>query len=94
MLRHLILWCCLLFTGSAFAQSVTARLDLDRREAKPRHIEYCSADGGLATFGNMTKKSSRYLGIHKYDDLFNKQWSEQILAQNGRANVDLMAVLG
>lgn len=76
------------------AQVVTGRLDLGRRDPLPEFIEYVSADGGLVTFGNMSRKSSRYLGVTKYDDLFNRQWSKQVLMQNGRANVDLMTVLG
>lgn len=76
------------------AQVVTGRLDLGRRDPMPQFLEYVSADDGLITFGNMSRKSSRYLGVVKYDDLFNRQWSQQVLTQNGRAHVDLMTVLG
>lgn len=75
-------------------QGVTARLDLGRKEAKPTHIEYVPADGGLATFGNMSRKSSRYLGVTKYDAAFNREWSKEVLVQNGRANVELVSILG
>lgn len=94
MLRVFFGSIALLLAGHLAAQEVTARLDLDRKDARPRFIEHVSLDGGLVTLGNMSRKSSRYLGIDKYDDLFNKEWSKQVLTQNGRANVDLMAVLG
>jgi len=84
----------LLLTSGLKAQEVTARLDLDRRSPKPQFIEYVSADKGLVTFGAMSRKSSRYLGVNKYDALFNKEWSKQVLIQNGRAAVDLVSVLG
>lgn len=76
------------------AQEVTARLDLDRRSPRPTFLEYVSSDGGLITFGNMSRKSSRFLGISKYDAVFSKEWSREVLQQNGRANVDQIAVLG
>ncbi len=75
-------------------QGVTARLDLGRKEAKPTHIEYVPFDGGLVTFGNMSKKSSRYLGVTKYDADFNREWGKECLVQNGRANVELVSILG
>ena len=84
----------LLVVGQMYAQVVTARLDLGRKDAQPTHIEYVSADGGLVTFGNMSRKSSRYLGVTKYDAQFNREWTKQVLVQNGRASVDLVSVLG
>lgn len=77
-----------------YGQGVTARLDLGRKEAKPTHIEYVPIDGGLVTFGNMSKKSSRYLGVTKYDADFNREWGKECLVQNGRANVELVSILG
>lgn len=75
-------------------QKVVARLDLDRRDPQPSHLEYVSADGGLVAIGNQSRKSSRYLAVTKYDDNFSKVWSKQVLEQNGQTGIDLMAVLG
>ncbi len=82
------------FGYDAIAQSVVARLDLDRRDPEPQFLEYVAADGGLVTLGNQTRKSSRYLAITKYDDEFKKSWTKQVLQQNGHCQIDLMAVLG
>lgn len=96
--RSRLLFSLLLILGVAplelGAQVVTARLDLGRKDPKPMMIEYVSADDGLVTLGAMSRKSSRYLGVSKYDPLFQKQWSKEVLQQNGRANIDQMAVLG
>jgi hypothetical protein len=96
LIRGLVGFFCLFAMGqpSICAQEVTARLDLDRRDPQPRFLEYVSADGGLVTLGNQSAKSSRYLSITKYDDQFNKEWTKQVLQQNGRCEIDLMAVLG
>jgi hypothetical protein len=76
------------------AQNIVARLDLDRRDPEPHYLEYVAADGGLVTLGNQSRKSSRYLAISKYDDQFNKEWTKQVLQQNGHSDIDLMAVMG
>ncbi len=83
------------FTGmDGKSQVVTGRLDLGRKDPKPMMLEYVSADDGLVTLGAMSRKSSRYLGLSKYNGAFEREWSQQVLAQNGRANIDQMAVLG
>ncbi len=84
----------LLLPSNVVGQEVIARLDLDRKQPQPRYIEYISADGGIATMGNQSRKSSRYLAISKYDDGFNKTWSKTVMQQNGHSNVDLLAALG
>ncbi len=84
----------LLSVGQLYGQRVAARLDLGRKEARPTHIEYVPADGGLVTFGNMSRKTSRYLGVTKYDAAFNREWTREVLVQNGRTNVELVSVLG
>ena len=76
------------------AQHVAARLDLDRKQPTPKFIEYVSADKGLVTFGQMSRKTSRYLGLTKYDKDFTKSWSKKVIQQNGRNHVDLISVLG
>lgn len=86
--------CALLLCGKVAGQKVVARLDLDRRDPEPQFLEYVGADGGLATLGNQSRKSSRYLAITKYNDQFEKDWSKQVLQQNGHCDIDLMAVLG
>ncbi len=84
-----------LFAGNLLmAQTVVARLDLDRRDPDPQFLEYVAADGGLVTLGNQSRKSSRYLAVTKYDDQFHKTWTKQVLQQNGHCQIDLMAVLG
>lgn len=84
----------LLWMASAMAQTIVARLDLDRRDPEPQFIESVAADGGLITLANQSRKSSRYLALNKYDDEFKKTWSKQVLQQNGHCEVDLTAVLG
>jgi hypothetical protein len=90
-------WLCLVgccMHTSATAQTVAARLDLDRRDPEPHFLEYVASDGGLLTLGNQSRKSSRYLAITKYDEEFHKTWTKQVLQQNGHSGVDLVAVLG
>ncbi|MDX2250629.1 MAG: hypothetical protein SF052_27855 [Bacteroidia bacterium] len=74
--------------------SVTARLDLTRREPKPEFYEYSPADGGLVTLGPSTLVSNRFLSLTKYDNNLQKQWTKQVLEQNGRKNIDFVAVIG
>ena len=76
------------------AQTITARLDLSRRDAQPSWLEYCPRDGGLVTVGNSSRKSSRYQSVTKYDEGFHRTWAKPVLTQNGNSSVDLLAVLG
>lgn len=76
------------------AQQITAALYLGRKEPKPDWFEYSSRDKGLVTVGQMSRTSSRYVGIFKYDANFARQWQKQIFEQNGRLKVDHLAVLG
>lgn len=88
--------CCWLlgFAMQVQGQTIAARLDIDRRDPEPDFLEFIAADDGLVTLGNQTRKSSRFLAINKYDNRFQKQWSKQVLQQNGQCDIDLMAVLG
>ncbi|MFN8396144.1 MAG: hypothetical protein U0176_16055, partial [Bacteroidia bacterium] len=86
------LWMSMALPG--MSQTVSARLDLDRRDPEPDFLEYVAADGGLVTLGNQSRKSSRYISLNKYDDSFQKEWSKQVLQQNGQCDIDLMAVMG
>jgi hypothetical protein len=85
---------CLGGLGLANAQEITARLDFSKRDPLPSIFEYISADQGLVTLGQSTRKSSRYLNITKYDAGFKEEWTQQVLAQNGRNSIDQMAILG
>ena len=76
------------------AQVETARLDLSKKDPLPVYVEYSSADGGIVTLGNMTKRSSRHLGLKKYDADFEQQWTKQVLTQNGRNHIDFLSVIG
>ncbi len=75
----------------SFSQTTIASLELSRKDPIPRFFETSPADKGLITFGNMVRNSSRFLGLFKYDHDFKKQWSKQVLEQNGRNNVDFIA---
>jgi hypothetical protein len=94
MVKIILGWLALLMAVPVMAQEVTARLDLSRKDPEPQRIEYSPADGGLVTLGNASRASSRYLSVTKYDDLFNREWSFEVLKQNGRAYVDLLTVMG
>lgn len=76
------------------AQEVVARLDLGKRDPKPDFYEYSPADGGLVTLGPTSTISSRYLGLVKYDAQLREVWSNEVLEQNGRRNIDFVTVIG
>ncbi|MCI4671128.1 MAG: hypothetical protein MRZ79_23520 [Bacteroidia bacterium] len=76
------------------AQKIGARLDIGRREPKPDFIEYSPKDNGLVTLGPYSKASNRFLAITKYNSTFRKEWTKEVIQQNGRKNVDFMTVLG
>lgn len=80
--------------SNSYAQEITARLDFSKRDPLPTIFEYISADHGLVTLGQSNRKSSRYLNITKFDEAFKEQWTQQVLAQNGRNSIDQMAILG
>jgi hypothetical protein len=84
----------LLLTLPALGQEITARLNFGRRDARPDYVEYIAADQGLATVGNLSRKSSRYQTMTKFDADFKKEWSKQVFQQNGRSSIDLVAALG
>lgn len=87
-----ILMLCL-FTAVP-AQQIQASLYIGRKEPKPWWIEYSPKDKGMVTVGPMSKASSRYVGLYKYDAGFVKQWHKQVFEQNGKMSVDHVAVLG
>ena len=76
------------------AQQIQASLYLGRKDPKPWWIEYSPKDRGMVTVGPMSKASSRYIGLYKYDEQFNRQWYKQVFEQNGKMRVDHVAVLG
>lgn len=76
------------------AQTISARLDLSKRDPKPEFYEYVSADQGVVTFGPMSRVSTRFLGIHKYNANLKEQWEKSVIEQNGRKNIDFMSVIG
>ena len=81
-------------TLSSQAQDVLARLDLGRKDPKPTFFEYSPVDGGLVTLGPTNIRSSRYLGLVKYDADLNEVWKREVLEQTGRKNVDFVSVIG
>lgn len=76
------------------AQQIQASLYIGRKEPKPWWIEYSPKDKGMVTVGPMSKASSRYVGLFKYDAQFSKQWQKSVFEQNGRMSIDHVAVLG
>jgi hypothetical protein len=80
--------------ASLHAQQIQASLYLGRKDPKPWWIEYSPKDKGMVTVGPMSKASSRYIGLYKYDEQFNRQWYKQVFEQNGKMRVDHVAVLG
>lgn len=78
----------------SFGQNIEARLDLKRKDPKPDFFEYSPEDGGLVTLGPTSTVSSRFLGITKYDSDLKKEWTEKVLEQNGRKNIDFVSVIG
>jgi hypothetical protein len=77
-----------------FAQTISARLDLGKRDPKPDFYEFSPVDGGLVTLGPTSTISTRFLGITKYNSNLEKEWSKKVLEQNGRKNIDFVAVIG
>lgn len=94
IIRTLLFACLSVLTLHADAQEVLSRLDLGRRDPKPSNFEYSPVDGGLITFGPTSIRSSRYLGLVKYDANLDEEWRVQVLEQNGRRNVDFVSVIG
>lgn len=78
----------------AWSQEVVTTLELGKRESVPHFVTFSRRDKGIVTFGNMTRRSTRYVGLMKYDDNFEKQWTKQVLEQNGRKHLDFLTVLG
>ncbi len=93
-LGYLILFFGCWGLSSLQAQEIQAQLDIGRRKPKPDFIEYSPVDKGLVTLGPASRASTRILSLIKYDSNFEKSWSEDIIRQNGRKNVDFMTVLG
>ncbi|MBX3102994.1 MAG: hypothetical protein KF690_10835 [Bacteroidetes bacterium] len=78
----------------AQGQHVVASLELGRKEPRPLWFEYVKADSGLVTLSYMTRNSSRYIGVFKYDGSFHRQWSRQFLENDSRRNIVYLAVVG
>ena len=84
----------LILPVAAQAQEIVARLDLGRKDPIPKDFHFSPIDRGLVTVGNLTRKSSRYIALSKYDENFNKEWTKQVFEQNGRKNIDFLTVSG
>ncbi|MEL6250964.1 MAG: hypothetical protein AAFR87_03035 [Bacteroidota bacterium] len=91
---YLVIFLVLGQLNLGFGQNIEARLDLKRKDPKPDFFEYSPTDGGLVTLGPTSNVSSRFLGITKYDDNLEKEWTQKVLEQNGRKNVDFVTVIG
>jgi len=76
-----------LISGFVYAQKVVGTLTLGPKEPKPVWFEYCRADQGLVTIGQVSKNSSRQMGLYKYGANFEREWQKN-LYENG-ANTEL-----
>jgi len=92
--RLIVFFLLLAFSTGIRAQQIQASLYLGRKDPKPWWIEYSPKDKGMVTVGPLSKASSRYVGLFKYDAQFGKQWQKQVFEQNGRMSIDHVAVLG
>lgn len=86
-------WLCLC-AGPLVAQDVVATLELSRKEPRPLWFEYVKADSGLVTLSYMSRNSSRYIGIYKYNAAFQRQWSHQFMENDQRKDIIYLGVLG
>jgi len=97
-MRISIILICFILQGlptvHLMAQDVQAALYLGRKEPKPTWFEYSPNDRGIVTVGQMSRTTSRYIGLFKYDANFNRQWQKTVFEQNGHLAVDHLAVLG
>ncbi len=91
---YLLVGCLILSLTPTQAQSITARIDLGKREPQPDFYEYSPVDQGLITLGPSSKSSSRYLSITKYNSRLKKEWSKKVIEQNGRKTIDFTSVVG
>lgn len=92
--RLLILGISLLLFQTGTAQTITARLDLTKKDPKPSFYEYVPSDGGIVTFGPMSRATSRQQGLVKYNARLKQAWKQTVFEQNGRKNIDFMSVIG
>lgn len=78
----------------AYCQTIVAELALSKKEPEPLWFEYVKEDAGLATLSYMDRRSTRYVGIFKYDAAFQRQWVVQFLQNNLRNSILHFTVLG
>ena len=96
-LHKLVIGClslALLWSTPLPAQTITARLDIGRRDPKPDFYVYSPSDQGLVTMGPNSKASSRFVGLVKYGPDLKRQWKKTVLEQNGNKNVDFVTIIG
>lgn len=93
-IKNILFAILLILPAGLQAQEIIAQLDLGKKDPIPKDFHFSPADRGLVTIGNLTKKSSRYIAITKYDENFTKEWTKQVFEQNGRKNIDFLTVSG
>lgn len=99
MIQKLLIACCMtvLMTTLACqvnAQEIAATLTLTNRNPKPSFWEYSPTDGGIITLGSLERHSTRNIALRKYNADFEEEWTKKVMSQNGRKNLDFMAVIG
>ncbi|MFW5659594.1 MAG: hypothetical protein ACOCZ8_06420 [Bacteroidota bacterium] len=96
------LWLCLLcavFALPSIAQTqgddlrVLSTLKLDRKEPKPLWFEFVPSDGGLVTISYMSRRSSREIGLYKYNANFERTWREMIFENSRNTKIEYLAVV-
>ena len=73
---------------------VLTQLKLDRKEPKPLWFEYVQTDSGLVTLSYMSRRSSREIGLYKYNANFRRSWRKPIYENNRRTDIQYLAVIG
>ena len=74
--------------------NIVARLDLGKNDPKPEFYEYSPIDQGLITLGPMSRISSRYIGLRKYDRDLRQEWETSVLEQSERKTIDFVSIVG
>ena len=92
------IFCLILWGLSSLAygqkSNIVARLDLGKNDPKPEFYEYSPVDQGLITLGPLSRVSSRYIGIRKYDSNLKEEWEQQVLEQSERKTIDFVSIIG
>lgn len=83
----------LLWWGLWWSQTVVAELILDKRQPRPLYAEYAPADGSLLTISYKYVTSTRTFTLHKYDEDFQHEWSQDLFDQSSGEELLNLAVV-